>query len=424
MNPDFENEARTLEANLLLAMAEGGAGIRDAVVRHLQPGDFHEGPARVEFCRLAALNRTENEEATAENEPATARFEHMARRFVRLSMLVRIRNLAQKALDQAGPETIETVLEDLSLQTASMLRRIAAAKTGEAVWQDSRKRLMGTLDAMKDLMLSDLRKSPVRMSWVGLEELDLLAGPPHPGCLHLIASAPGIGKTAFAIAMVRHAARLKNKTGFLALRDAEKTLSLRFLSGEGRMVPQRMFRGRWSHARGGMFEKLRDLVYQIGEFVEAFPIIASLPNAGTALIGEFSREWIHGQNFALLVIDDLDFATEQGAADPLSALPERVAVLRHLAEACAIPIVATVTLPITPPTAESPTPAPAAMAATFARSLPADFVALLTGPVSGEECGVHEIHVVHNAFGPTFSLPVLYNHQTQLFHELALEHSD
>jgi hypothetical protein len=97
-------------------------------------------------------------------------------------------------------------------------------------------------------------------------------------------------------------------------------------------------------------------------------------------------------------------------------------VLRHLAEACAIPIVATVTLPITPPTAESPTPA--AMAATFARSLPADFVALLTGPVSGEECGVHEIHVVHNAFGPTFSLPVLYNHQTQLFHELALEHSD
>ncbi len=397
----WAKDAEDLQRQLLLAAAEGPPAVRQQLLERLSPWDFSEGTLRSEFTRLHerwSATRAElySEQINSEVAELDLGFHEKIERLVRLIGTIRLMRLFSDVSQvlKSDLTKYDSLLEAINKEVSARSRRLAALRVDPAVWKTSKER---TCDVITRIEQRVLKRQPVgaeRIGWADIFDLTFLAGEFQPGRLYLLGSRPGEGKTAFVSMLARAAAISKKRTGFIALRDSEESISLRLMGGEAHCHPMDFHKG--------IFEKetLRRLCCSAGKMAGAFPAIAALLNPRTISLCEFAKELNAAKELQFLVIDDIGFAfSGNDYPDKQGALMERIARLRELARQLEIPLVATVTLDTSHICEDLPEIAPTPE--DVLRFSSADFLAMLTATQNQEGDPIHEFEILQNSFGPT-----------------------
>ncbi len=415
----WTKEAVELQRQLLLAATEGPPALRDQLLERLSPWDFSEGTLRSEFTRLhdrwpAVRAELYSEQLNSEGAEFDLEFYKKIERLVRLIGTIRLMRLFSDVSQilETDLEQYDSLLEGVIKEVSARSRRLAALRVDPAVWKTSKAR---TCDVITRIEHRVLKRQPVgaeRIGWADIFDLTFLAGDFQPGRLYLLGSRPGEGKTAFASMLARAASISKKRVGFIALRDSEESISLRFLGGEAQCHPIDIHTGKIEK------EDIWRLACSARLMSGTFPAIAALPDPSTISLCEFAKELKASKKLQFLVIDDVGFAfSGNDYPDKQGALMARIARLRELARLLQIPVVATVTLDTSHICEDLPGIAPTPE--DVLRFSNADFLAVLTATQNQEGDPIHEFEILQNPFGPTGKIPLVYQRRHQRFYELA-----
>ena len=415
----WTREAEELQSQLLLAAAEGPPTLREQLLERLSPWDFSEGTLRSEFARLherwpAVRAELYSEQLKSEGAEFDSEFHEKTERLVRLIGTIRLMRLFSDVAQilESDMTKYDSLLEGIIKEVSARSRRLAALRVDPAVWKTSKER---TFDVINRIEQRVLKRQPVgaeRIGWADIFDLTFLAGEFQPGRLYLLGSRPGEGKTAFVSMLARVASISKKRVGFIALRDSEENVSLRFMGGEAHCQPVDFHKGKLGK------EGLMRLCDSARLMVGTFPAIATLPAPSTISLCEFAKELTAAKKLQFLVIDDVGFAfAGTDYPDKQGALMERIARLRDLARQLQIPVVTTVTLDTSHICEDLPGIAPTPE--DVLRFSSADFLAVLTATQTQEGDPIHEFQILQNPFGPTATIPLVYQRRHQRFYELA-----
>ncbi|MEI8311514.1 MAG: DnaB-like helicase C-terminal domain-containing protein [Verrucomicrobiota bacterium] len=416
----WTREAEELQRQLLLAAAEGAPALRKQLLDRLSPWDFSEGTLRDQFAHLyerwaAARAKRCSDELISEEAECDLEFHEKIERLVRLIGTIRLMRLFSDVSQilETDLKQYDSLLEGVIKEVSARSRRLAALRVDPAVWKTSKAR---TCDVITRIEQRVLKRQPAgeRIGWADIFDLTFLAGEFQPGRLYLLGSRPGEGKTAFVSMLARAASISKKRVGFIALRDSEESVSLRFLGGEAQCHPIDFHTGKIEK------EDIWRLACSARLMSGTFPAIAALPDPSTICLCEFAKELKASKKLQFLAIDDVGFAfSGHDYPDKQGALMARIARLRELARQLQIPVVATVTLDTSHICEDLPGIAPTPE--DVLRFSSADFLAVLTATQNQEGDPIHEFEILQNPFGPTAKIPLVYQRRHQRFYELAEE---
>ena len=417
----WTKEAVELQRQLLLAAAEGPPALREQLLERLSPWDFSEGTLRDEFARLherwpASRAELYSEQLKSEGAEFDLGFHAKIERLVRLIGTIRLMRLFSDVSQilETDLTKYDSLLEGVIKEVSARSRRLAALRVDPAVWKTSKERTCDVINRIEQRVLERHPGGAERIGWADIFDLTFLAGEFQPGRLYLLGSRPGEGKTAFVSMLARAASISKKRVGFIALRDSEESVSLRFLGGEAQCHPIDFHTGKIEK------EALGRLCDSALKMRGTFPSIASLSDPGTNSLCEFAKELKAGKELQFLVIDDVGFAfSGNDYPDKQGALMARIARLRELARQLQLPVVATVTLDTSHICEDLPGIAPTPE--DVLRFSNADFFAVLTATRNQEGDPIHEFEILQNPFGPTGVIPLVYQRRHQRFYELADE---
>lgn len=418
---EWTMEAEELQKHLLLAAEEGPPGIKRQIIERLSPWDFISGSLRDRFSLLhdrwiASHTEFHSTEGEANGDSANPEFLAMIERLVRLVGTIRIMRLFSETSEilRADISKYDSQVEHINKEVSARSRRLAALRVDPAVWKASKERTIDVINRIEQRVLKHPPVGAERIGWADIFDLTFLAGEFQSGRLYLLGSRPGEGKTAFVSMLARASAISKKRVGFIALRDSEESLSLRFMGGESQCHPVDFNTGKIGE------EALRRLCNSAFKMAGTFPAIASLPDSSTISLCEFARELKAAKELQFLVIDDIGFAfSGNDYPDKQGALMERIARLRELARQLQIPVVATATLDTSHICEDLPSIA--TTPEDVLRFSSADFFAVLTATRNQEGNPIHEFEILQNPFGPTGKIPLVYQRRHQRFYELADE---
>jgi len=399
----------------LLEALDDASPLQDDLFVQLTPDDFAEGEARDEFSRRRDHWLAERSRTAARNpyRPPCAKPSHaaepMAERFVRLQGAIRIAEAAPAALAAMSADlaNFDQALEELSVEVRAQLRRLGLLRAAPEVWEDSRTGLLKAIGRVEERY----RVSGSDLGWAGLSEIHRVAGPLQPGCLYLLGSAPGDGKTAFLAMLARAYSVSENRCGFLALRDTTQSLVLRMLYGQGCVGPELIASGSWPIATHGKFME------GAAQLSECFPSAAQCREIGSGALCELARSLVASKQLEVLFVDDLGFVLQGPESSAGHAgLSRSIASLRQLAVEMQIPVVASVGLDVADTSAGAAT-----TAANLLRFACMDFFAVLTASRNTDGDVVHQFEVLRNSFGPPVTLPLVYQRTHHRFFPLSTE---
>jgi len=415
----WTKEAEELQRQLLLAAEEGAPALREQLLERLSPWDFSEGTLRDQFARLHERWPAVRAELDSEQHKSAEfdfGFHDKIERLVRLIGTVRLMGLFSDVSKMLETDLTkyDSLLEGVIKEVSARSRRLAALRVNPSVWKTSKARTSDVIDRIEQRVLKRQPVGEDRIGWADIFDLTFLAGDFQPGRLYLLGSRPGEGKTAFVSMLVRTASISKKRVGFIALRDSEESVSLRFMGGEAQCDPTDFHKG----------ELGKDDIWRMASSARfmsgTFPAIAALPDPSTICLCEFAKELKASKKLQFLAIDDVGFAfSGHDYPDKQGALMARIARLRELARVLQIPVVATVTLDTSHICEDLPgiVPTPEDVL----RFSSADFLAVLTATQNQEGNRIHEFEILQNPFGPTGKIPLVYQRRHQRFYELADE---
>jgi replicative DNA helicase len=166
----------------------------------------------------------------------------------------------------------------------------------------------------------------------GFRALDTLTGGLQPGCLHIVAGRPSMGKTSFVLSVVLKAAlRDWKKVLLFSPETRAADIVLAMIASEGRIDMNDLRRGRLAE------EDYQRMVLAAGALHEAGIFIDDTPGIGVSDILGRVREK-QGAGLDLVVVDGW------GALRPEPGASGMAAFLERLAWEYRIPVVATVPL--------------------------------------------------------------------------------
>lgn len=167
----------------------------------------------------------------------------------------------------------------------------------------------------------------------GFHDLDRMLAGFQPGDLVVVAARPSVGKTAFALDVVRNAAiGHAVPCGIVSLEMSQRQLTQRLLAAEGRVDMQKL-------RRGGLSGDEHQRLAAAAGHVNSAPIyIDDHPAANlTEMCAKIERLWVR-EHIGLAVIDYLQLIRVMGNDDRRHQIDEITRTLKALAGRLDIPI--------------------------------------------------------------------------------------
>lgn len=169
----------------------------------------------------------------------------------------------------------------------------------------------------------------------GLVSLDTTCGAMMPGELTILAARPGVGKTALAMQIAKHAAEKSRHVLVASLEMASLELAMRVVCGIGKVNSRRFRTGKISQ---GDEQKIVDAVHTIRDLpIHIFaPASASFDNIRTAA-GVVKTK----NELRLIIVDYIGLVTPADKREPRHEQVARVSrSLKILAKECECPVLA------------------------------------------------------------------------------------
>jgi replicative DNA helicase len=250
-----------------------------------------------------------------------------------------------KAISRRLMLAAEAIIREASEEARPVNEQVELAE--KLVFEVSQERQGGEFRVLKDIMQETMAEVAdlyhTREGRAGLQthypDLDRQLGGIEPSALLILAARPSIGKTAFALNLVRNIAAIGGKpVAFFSLEMSADQLNLRLLSSEARLIGQRIRSGR---IREDEFEKLRETA----SHMQDWPIFID-DTAGISLMQVRSRaRRLKRQrpDLALIIVDYMQLMTSpQGRRE--TSRQEQVAEmsrgLKQLAKELSTPVLA------------------------------------------------------------------------------------
>lgn len=311
---DSDAERRVLGAMLL------DREIVMEVDQLLEPDDFYEASHRVIYTRMLDLEREGQAIDLALLADRLKRHGELAS----VGDVVYLAQLGQFALSSsAAPDNARLVREKAVLRrligaAESILResseeRMTANEVVEAaekaifeVSRDTHEHRFRPFNELMDESLTTLgdvfnRGAPAEMLQTGFDSLDeKLAGGFERTALAILAARPSVGKTAFALQLLRNLAKAGKPVGFFSLEMGADQLSLRILCSESQVPGDRVRYGKLSQKD---WDALRSTISAIHDWPVYIDDQAALNLL--QLRSRARRLKLERPNLALLVVDYL-----------------------------------------------------------------------------------------------------------------------
>jgi replicative DNA helicase len=167
------------------------------------------------------------------------------------------------------------------------------------------------------------------------DDLDHLTAGFQKSDFIVIAGRPSMGKTAFALNIVRNIAVLAKKSvGFFSLEMSAEALVLRLLCAEAEVDQMKVRRGRLSNA------ELQKLAKKVGAFDKAEIYIDDTPGLSILQLRSKARRLVSEKNVQMFIVDYLqlmEVAKEENRQQEISKISR---ALKSLAKELNIPIIA------------------------------------------------------------------------------------
>lgn len=173
----------------------------------------------------------------------------------------------------------------------------------------------------------------------GLTALDNRTLGAMAGDLVVIAGRPGMGKTAFALGVLRNMAKAGNRCLFVSLEMGDVALTTRMISDEI-WRPNRKL-SYWQISSGKMREEYFQWVIDAGRRLAEFPIrIEQQPGLTVSQIGARARQYKRRHGLKALFVDHLGLVKPSGryAGNKVNETGEITTGLKALAKELGIPI--------------------------------------------------------------------------------------
>lgn len=173
------------------------------------------------------------------NTPAignASRYAKILERHVLLRKLIGVGGLVAELGWSAPPDAVDIVeLLDAAEQLVFALRPRREAVTGRSIGEAINERL-DTIDAM-------IEEGGVVQNPTGFIDLDEMTAGVHPSTLTLVAGRPGMGKSAFGLALTRNVAGAGRPVVFVSVEMSEADLVDRMLGAEASVAASDIRRG-------------------------------------------------------------------------------------------------------------------------------------------------------------------------------------
>lgn len=151
-------------------------------------------------------------------------------------------------------------------------------------------------EVMRDAEVAFERKELVGAIPSGISALDLVTGGFRPGDFIVVASRPGMGKTAFCVNVALHNAYARRRrVAFISAKDDSSEIALRMLCAEARVAPYRM-------RCGELTIKEMTRLLDVSKRMSTSPLEFHGPGYFSKLMHE-NRE--RPENPSLLILDDV-----------------------------------------------------------------------------------------------------------------------
>jgi replicative DNA helicase len=256
----------------------------------------------------------------------------------------------------------------------------------------------------------------------GYIDLDNLTAGLQNSELVIIAARPSVGKTSFALNVVRHVVVEQEKPAFfVSLEQSRIELAERLLCCQARVDSHRVRKG---HLGSDEMQKLMEA----GEILRPAKLyLDDSPGQNLLRIAANARRLKLRNNIQLVVIDYLQLIDPDNKRDPRQ---EQVATLsrrlKFLARELEIPVIALAQVNRSSEDRQDHRPRLSDLRESGAIEQDADTVMLLHRPElhePGQHEGIVEVHVAKQRNGPTGEVTLTYLKQFMRFENFAVEHS-
>ena len=250
-----------------------------------------------------------------------------------------------KAISRRLMLAAEAIIREASEEARPVNEQVELAE--KLVFEVSQERAGGEFRPLKEIMQETMAEVAdlyhTKEGRIGLSthypDLDRQLGGIEPTALLILAARPSIGKTAFALNLVRNIAAMgKKPVAFFSLEMSADQLNLRLLASEARLVGQRIRSGR---IREDEFEKLRETA----SHMQDWPIYID-DTAGISLMQVRSRARRRQRqrpDLALIVVDYMQLMTSPPGRRETSRQEQVAEIsrgLKQLAKELATPVLA------------------------------------------------------------------------------------
>ncbi len=272
----------------------------------------------------------------------------------------------------------------------------------------------------------DQRKQRGDMEYSGIPtgyvDLDTLTAGMQNSELVIVAARPSVGKTAFALNVIRHVVvEEKLPTLFVSLEQARVELAERLLCSQARVNSHRL-------RKGTINTEEQEKLFEAGEILSRSPLfIDDTPGQGMLRIAANARRLKVQKGLRLIVIDYLQLIDPDDRRDSrqeqVAAISRR---LKFLARELEVPVMALAQVNRSSEDRQDHRPRLSDLRESGAIEQDADTVMLLHRPdyhEPGQQEGTLEVIVGKQRNGPTGEVKLMYEKEFMRFVNFTVEHS-
>ena len=171
----------------------------------------------------------------------------------------------------------------------------------------------------------------------GFTDLDRITGGLQRSDLIILAARPSVGKTQFALNLIRNAAKFQFKVGFLSLEMSKEQLAQRFVAMQSEIEQQRLRTGWIEEDEWPVLVEASDVLAEMMVRIDDTPGMSLLQMRSRA------REWVLERGIQMIVIDYLQLMTLGDTRKYENRVQEVSAIsrgLKALARELNIPVIA------------------------------------------------------------------------------------
>lgn len=346
-----------LEAQVLSALLQGDSQDLDAAADVLTPADFGDKRAQLVFEALLALHEQNRPtdlvtvaavlqqmgQLAAAGGPAflAAVTKDFPAGFSRGSLpewLTLLREAGARRQLATLSRDVDALAKDATVPVSTVLEE-AGRRFSDVLVQRQRSAWRSASSVLDEALASlDARKKSGGFTGLstGLPDADRLLRGLQPGELVILAARPGVGKTAFALHLCRHAASTAVPAGVFSLEMPSAQLMDRVLAAEARVDAEKLRAGRLSSSD-------EDRIADAAERVFAWPLfLDDTAGVNSLEIRSKARRLKQLQpTMGLLVVDYLQLVrVRQRTESRQVEVAEVSRSLKELAKELALPVVA------------------------------------------------------------------------------------